>query len=114
MIPCPGGTVADHPTDNNGETTFSNSLSAGAVTTADWSDGLMVLVSGHPLLQSPFDIYINSPDLNGDLFVDLTDVVLFTQIFHSSYSYAADFNWDAVINLSDLVLLAQAMGASCR
>jgi hypothetical protein len=55
----------------------------------------------------------NSPDLNGDLAVNLTDVSHFVGSFFGTYDYASDFQWDGVINLSDIVLLAQGLGSEC-
>ncbi len=105
---CPGGTVADASTDQNGQTTFSGSMFAGGC-----GSGLVVVINGDSLNQAPLNFMFNSPDMNADLIVNLTDVVLFSQVFYGPYDYCADFFWDGVINLSDIVLLAQGMGTAC-
>lgn len=55
-------------------------------------------------------VKLNSPDLNGDLVMNLADLLLFTQRMYGPYQYRADFNSDQVINLSDLVYFARAYG----
>jgi len=59
------------------------------------------------------DIQVNSPDINGDLRVNLTDVVLFTMLYHGPYDYAGDFYYDGVLNLSDIVMMARGQGKTC-
>ena len=108
IIICLAGSIADADTDVNGQTTFSGSINGGG-----YGDGLVVITSDYVCLQSPLNIMANSPDMNGDLAVNLTDVVLFAEIIFGQYVYAADFYWDGVINLSDIVLLGQAMSATC-
>jgi hypothetical protein len=105
---CPGGSLADANTDVNGQTTFTGSLQAGG-----WGEGLKVIVDGDPLSQNPLNIKCNSPDMNLDLVVNLTDIVLFAQAYFGGYDYPADYYWDEVINLSDIVLLAQGSGDAC-
>ena len=61
----------------------------------------------------PVNVRFNSPDINGDLVVNLSDIVYFTQDFYGAYNYRSDFNWDGVINLSDIALMAQGIGAAC-
>jgi hypothetical protein len=106
MVLCPGGSIADSDTDINGMTTFSGSLRAGG-------SGAGILINGFTCWVAPLDIKVNSPDLDGDLFINLTDVVLFTDYFYEAYGYAADFYWDGVINLSDIVMLSFGMGSAC-
>jgi hypothetical protein len=110
FVACPGGTVADHNTDQNGQTTWSGALFAGGHGT-----GLRVFVNGESLEQSPLLVRFNSSDINADLVVNLADVVLFAQTFQSGlgYDWKMDFNWDEVMNLADIVYQAQAMGAAC-
>ena len=105
---CPGGSVADANTDVNGQTTFSNSLLSGGN-----GVGLVVMVAGEPLLQAPLNYLFNSPDMNLDLVVNLTDIVLFAQVYFGGYDHSADYYYDGVINLSDIVLLAQGSGDAC-
>jgi len=111
---CPGGTVADGNTDVNGQTTWTGTLFAGGFSeTTGTVPALIIMVNGSALTQPPLDYRFNSADLNADLIVNLTDVVLFAAIYYGAYGYEADLYWDGVINLSDIVLLAQGMGAEC-
>lgn len=59
-------------------------------------------------------VYFNSPDIDGDLQVNLGDVTLFAHDFNDGYNYRSDFDWDGHLNLGDLVVLAQGNGASCQ
>jgi len=100
IVFCAGGTNADNDTDINGDTTFSNTLFAGYS-----GAGALVVVNGS-IINAPLDILFNSPDINGDLIVNLTDVILFAQDYYTGYNYRSDFYWDGNLNLSDIVLLA--------
>ena len=55
-----------------------------------------------------FELEIRSPDINGNLVVDLPDIVLFTQAL-GSYATYADLRPDGVIDLSDVVIMVQAL-----
>jgi hypothetical protein len=55
-------------------------------------------------------ISVNSPDIDADLIVNLTDVVLWSMDYFQGYHYRSDLFWDGQINLSDLVYLARALG----
>jgi hypothetical protein len=105
---CPGGSNADQDTDINGETTFTNPLFAGCQGT-----GVVVVINSQALTQPALDMIFNSPDINCDRKVDLTDVVLFAQDYYGAYNYRSDFYWDGVLNLSDIVLLAQNLQTEC-
>jgi Dockerin type I domain len=59
------------------------------------------------------ELYFNSPDINGDLAVDLLDITTFIADLNGSYNYRSDFNFDGAIDLLDLSFLQGAMGASC-
>ena len=74
----------------------------------------IVLVAGSPIeLTSPVDLGFNSPDINGDLLVNLTDVQTFTADYYGGYLFRSDFHRDGIVNLSDLAPLAYAIGAAC-
>jgi hypothetical protein len=105
---CLGGSTADDDTDINGETTFSHPIYGGGQ-----GQGVVVLVSGMPLAQPPLPISLNSPDITGDLVVNITDMVLFGADWLGSYRYRSDLFYDGVIDISDIALFAQGMGASC-
>ena len=109
LVYCPAGTSADRDTDVLGQTTWSRNLFAGSS-----GIGTVILVSGNTLTQAPLNINHNSPDINGSLLVNLSDVTLFAQdIFGGVYRYRSDFYWDGNLNLSDLVLMSQGTGAGC-
>ena len=116
---CMGGSTADGNTDAEGWFTFSQPLSMGGWTDpAGGSPAIWVMISGMTLRDQAGatinpGILVNSPDINGDLVVNLSDVVLFTNDFYGSYSFRSDFVWDSVINLSDVVRLATGLGDEC-
>lgn len=77
------------------------------------SDGPVLLHATMPGYDGcPMDdrvaLTLRSPDINGDLLVNLTDIVLFVPTF-DDYQAWADFWPDGVINLSDMVIMAQAL-----
>jgi hypothetical protein len=55
-----------------------------------------------------FHLEIRSPDITGDLAVDLTDIVLFVQALGEYRAYA-DFWPDGTVNLSDIVIMSQGI-----
>jgi hypothetical protein len=110
LVPCPGGTTPDANTDAAGITTWSAPLRAGGYSQAIAD----VLVNGSRLeYASGLALSFNSPDINGDLKVDLTDMQLFAVDFFSSYDFRADFHRDGIVNLSDIPQMALAIGADC-
>lgn len=60
------------------------------------------------------DLFINSPDINGDLVVNMTDTILYSGDLSGGYNYRSDFNWDGVINVTDTAIFAAAIGAHCQ
>ena len=59
-------------------------------------------------------LLVNSPDLNGDLTVNLQDVALFAEDFFSApYELRSDLHFDRVINLSDLSVMTGKVGKTC-
>jgi len=112
------GLIPLEGTDDQGHLFFDEPLVGGG-----WSEGpLRMEIQGNSLIfpisdssQGPvFDIRFNSPDINGDLMVNLSDIVLFTQDLEGEYHYRSDFRWDGVINLSDIVRMTQGLGVSCE
>lgn len=59
------------------------------------------------------DLYINSPDINGDLVVNNSDAGIFTQDMYGAYNYRSDFNFDGVVNMSDAGIFSAALSATC-
>jgi hypothetical protein len=114
IVCCTGGCAADASTDLSGHTQFSNELAAGCC-----GCEVRVYINGSALAQDCCPEYhFNSPDLNCDGQVNLSDVVVFSQWYFSDYSYCADFYWDGPrptgpYNLSDIVVLAQHVGHAC-
>ena len=107
--------MADADTDLHGTATFSGSWAGGG-----WAEGdgghlgqIRVWVYGLPAVLEPIRIGINSPDLTGDLRVDLADVGEFGLDFFGPYSFRSDLFYDGVINLADLGRLAMHLGEEC-
>jgi hypothetical protein len=111
MSICAGGSVADNDSDVDGMTEFQDALRTGG-----WSlAGTRVLINGNALINS-VNVNFNSPDVNGDLVVNLTDVQLFAgDFFGVGYGFRSDLFVDNVVYLSDLPRLAtaRAAGAAC-
>jgi hypothetical protein len=112
--PCPAGNIADGATNALGQTTFSNTLSAGGS-----GSGAQVMIGTWPTPEFPIPFaggdlfHFNSPDINGDLQVNLSDIALFAGDYYGAYNYRSDYYWDGVVNLSDIGFMAQGVGASC-
>jgi hypothetical protein len=109
---------ADSLTNAAGMTSMSNgSLSAGGCV-----DGLALVIQGFTVLDSATTctsdfccpIWVRSPDITGDLLVDLSDLALFGICFAAATVPPADpccdFNLDNLIDLSDLALFAFHFG----
>lgn len=58
-------------------------------------------------------LYFNSPDINGDLRVNLADTIILSSDLSGTYNYRSDFNWDGLLNLSDVAIYSSAVGVSC-
>jgi len=98
---------ADAMTDINGYTTISGTIAGGG------SDaGLHVVVRGVVINQPAGEalclpIRVASPDINGDLRVDLIDFSLFASYYNQlPAAPLADFNGDGVVDLIDFVSFA--------
>ncbi len=111
---CAGGAYPDGDTDLLGQTSFSGPMGAGGS-----GAGSRIMIGTWPTPEFPIDFpggalfHFNSPDINGDLVVNLTDIAWFAGDYFGPYDYRSDFFWDGVLNLSDIALMAQAVGASC-
>ncbi len=113
MFACIAGNCADANTDANGETSFATPLAAGGY--SNYPDDLMVAyMSGLPAETPPMAVYVNSPDLDGNLVVNLTDLVLFAMAYRNGeMAYRYDYWWDGVLDISDVVLFTQGYGTEC-
>lgn len=107
---------ADRPSDENGFTTVSGTIRAGGSST-----GLFLAVRGwvatgdcpcQELICLP--ITVVSPDIDGNLIVDLVDLGVFAGTYPPQpYASSSDFNGDGVINLLDVSLFAKHWQHSC-
>lgn len=109
IVFCPEFDIARMATDTDGWTYFDGPFGGGGSN----QTGFNVQVCNLILLSGTLPLWMNSPDINGDLLVDLTDVQLFAMDFYGIYNYRSDFEYDGVVNLSDVTQMAQHMGASC-
>lgn len=114
LVLCEGGAVADANTDAAGVTTWSGPLRGGGHTNPGSGELMQVIVAGQPLFQPGLDVQVHSPDLNGDLIVDLMDFSLFSADWYGPYNVRSDFYWDDVLDLSDAILFVEGGGASCQ
>jgi hypothetical protein len=107
----PDGNIADFNTDPNGYTEFAMAPCGGGCSENFELGGYL---TGMPFLQNPLPyIKVNSPDLNCDLVVNLTDLALFANGYFGPYTYCVDYYWDGVVNLLDLAEFAQHYGHLC-
>ena len=118
LVSCTGGTVADEPTNSEGKTFWALPLRAGGFADPLAGDVLHVFINGDPYTGLELaGIRLVSPDLSGDLMVNLTDVAAFAHDFHEAVSGPtpgrSDFHWDEILNLVDVGILAGYMGVSC-
>lgn len=109
LVFCSLGSIADFDTDEFGVTTISGTFRGGGCT----RDGLQVVVGGVPLAGPPLDIDVNSPDINGDLQVNLCDLILFSPAYLGQYAFCSDFTKDLVVNLADLSYFAMHYCHEC-
>lgn len=110
LATCLGGTIADTATDAEGRTRWTRPLFAGGSSQALTE----VLINGSPPeLTVGVKLSFNSPDINGDLAVDLMDLQLFANDFFGTDDFRSDFYRDGEVNLSDLSAMARAYGARC-
>lgn len=100
---CQGGSVADANTDGFGNTTISGAAAGGGWTLS----GCRVYLAGVAVLGGPtaglLGLDVNSPDINGDLIVNLVDLGAFSQDFNNpAYNFRSDFTCDGIENLADV------------
>jgi hypothetical protein len=110
---CPLRNIADGPTDEYGFASFSHPLGGGGQSDPQ-SERLAVYVSGIPANSPAMDIQINSPDINGDFVVNISDLAMFVSDYVGTYHYRSDFSWDYVLNLSDVVYMSSSFLATCQ
>lgn len=110
FMACASGTSADRNTDLSGRSVWAAPLWAGG-----WSTGrTRVMINGAALTSNAgLEIRHNSPDLNGDRVVDLSDVAAFATDYFGADAFRSDLWYDGVVDLADIPLLARAFGALC-
>jgi len=114
LAACMAGTISDGDTDINGQTTFSGTFRAGGYSNRTGGEKARVIINGTALIGSDLDILFNSPDLDGDGQVGLSDTVIFVPRYTGgAYDYSVDYFFDGQINLSDLVLYAGGLNSAC-
>lgn len=110
LVPCIGGTTADYNTDFNGMTEWVNPPYAAGYSEAP----VLVLINGDALDTNPgLPLNFNSPDINGDGIVNLTDVAILSDAYFSGYQFRCDLNGDGLLNLSDVPIFATHFTAQC-
>jgi hypothetical protein len=115
MVACAGGTIADHDTDPDGITTISGPLRAGGFTNGPGGEDLEVVINGDPLVGSSLDLLVNSPDMSGNLVVDISDISMFAMgLWGGTNPYEADLCRDGAVNLWDWIYMVKAYWEDCE
>jgi len=110
LTPCIGGTVADHNTDAQGMTQWVHPLLAGGNSFGP----VLVIIAGMFVIGDPgLPLRFNSPDVNGDLVVNLHDISILAGDYSTGYNFRCDLNGDGDLNLQDIPIFAQHFGAHC-
>jgi hypothetical protein len=104
---CPGGSVADLNTNGDGQTTISGVISGGGQA----ANGTMLWVNGEPHGEL-LPVLLNSPDINGDLVVNVNDFSAFGADYYTS-AFRSDFNHDGTVGLGDFAIFGQHYGEAC-
>jgi hypothetical protein len=108
-------TGADAATDATGTTTIGQ---LGTTTAGGCTDGLRVVVQGNILQENPptctdicKTVLVRSPDITGNLLVDLADLSAFALSFPPNpFDTCCDFDCNATVNLGDLSRFAFHFG----
>ncbi|MFH2053487.1 MAG: hypothetical protein ABIK96_13560 [bacterium] len=109
LSPCIGGSIADANTDQNGETEWRNPLFAGGYSEA----ACLVMVNGSSLIGSDLAVAFNSPDIDGNGRVDLSDLGMLASDYHGGFAFRCDFYRDGGLNLADIGMFARSYGSTC-
>jgi hypothetical protein len=72
-----------------------------------------VVVAGSFLVSGDLNLAHNSPDLNGDGVVNLSDLSIFADDYYGGYMFRSDFHYDGSIDLNDLAKFASSWNAAC-
>ena len=110
MVFCMGGTVASANTNADGVSIIEGPFLAGGYSEA----GFTVYLTGTPLVAPILPVKVNSPDITGDLVVNIADVGVFAEDFiGGAYSFRSDFYGDETLNIADVAALSIALNESC-
>ena len=109
---------ADGASDLNGQATISGSIAAGGY----WPDALHVVAQGMAIGSGcnpdvALSLVLVSPDINGDLVVDILDVASFAEAFSGGAGTVdprVDFDGNGQIDLVDLSLFAHHYYHRCE
>jgi len=104
---CQGGSTADANTNAAGVTTISGVISGGGYSTTT-----QVYINGTPLAQAPLAVGLNSPDINGDRIVNLTDFSIFGTDYNTT-QFRSDIVYNGVVNLADFSRFGQTYFEQC-
>jgi hypothetical protein len=100
--------IPDSDTDAQGTTQWVHPLVAGGSSLGP----VFVTINAIRLTSNPgLPLKFNSPDINGDLVVNLQDVSILTVDYYSGYSFRCDLNGDGYLNLRDIPIFAEHFGA---
>lgn len=119
MVLCGGASSsnATAATDEFGQTTMEGDIAAGGC-----ADGIAVVVQGYVILDGPgctdatcLPILIRSPDMNGDLAINLADFSAFGLAYPPNpYNKCADFDCSGAVNLADFSTFGLHYQHSCQ
>jgi hypothetical protein len=104
---CQGGSAADANTNAQGVTTIGGVIGGGG-----FSLTTQVYINGTPLAQAPLAVAVNSPDITGDLVVEIADFSGFGQDFGTT-AFRSDFVFDGVVDLADFSRFGQSYFQQC-
>lgn len=96
-------------TNIDGETYWSGPIAGGGWMDASGVDRTRISVVGIEIFPE-LDLSFVSPDINGDLKVDLADVATFALDWSSGWTFRSDLTADGVLNLADIGVLAAYLG----
>jgi hypothetical protein len=112
---CNAGSSADGNTDASGQTTISGGIAGGGTTDASAGGGVSVFLAGVQITGTgSMAISINSPDITGDLVVNLADIGPFSTDINVAYNFRSDYFDDGIINLADIGIFSAHIGHACQ
>ena len=85
----------------------------GAAKGGGWTQSGIAVYYWGDLYQVFPDYWINSPDINGDMLVNLIDVATFARDYAQGYHFRSDFIYDGRVNLADVGEFATHLGEAC-